>query len=214
MRNNRGKNRDSITVTISKFSINYDYRCPFARNLNEHVVAALEEGEPYEVEFLPFNLSQVHVEEGDPAIWDDPDRAGDRLANEVGYIVSQEFPDRFLKVHLDLFAIRHDRGASLRDRSEIAKVLAEHGIDAEAVFAKVEAGTYAHRMREIHEDQVDRLAVFGVPTVFNGDRAAFVRVMKRPADSSEKPQEVVERMLDQVFGHPEFNEVKHTRVDR
>ena len=201
-------------MTISKFSINYDYRCPFARNLNEHVVAVLEEGEPYEVEFLPFNLSQVHVEEGDPAIWDDPDRAGDRLANEVGYIVSQQFPDKFLKVHLDLFAIRHDRGASLRDHSEIAKVLAEHGIDAEAVFSQVDAGIYAQRMREMHEDQVERLAVFGVPTVFDGEKAAFVRVMKRPAESSEKPKEGVGRMLEQVFGHPEFNEVKHTRLDR
>ncbi|MDA8102500.1 MAG: DsbA family protein [Nitrospiraceae bacterium] len=201
-------------MTISKFSINFDYRCPFARNLNEHVVAALEEGAGYDVEFLPFNLSQVHVEEGEPAIWDDPDRAGDRLANEVGYIVSQQFPDKFLKVHLDLFAIRHDRGASLRDRTEIAKVLSNHGIDAEAVLSQVDEGIYSKRLREIHEDQVERLAVFGVPTVFDGERAAFVRVMKRPADSSEKPQDVVGRMLEQVFGHPEFNEVKHTRLDR
>ncbi len=201
-------------MTISKFSINFDYRCPFARNLNEHVVAALEEGAGYEVEFLPFNLSQVHIEEGEPSIWDDPDRAGDRLANEVGYIVSQQYADKFRKVHLDLFAIRHDRGASLRDRSEIAKVLSNHGIDADAVLSQVDEGTHAKRLREIHEDQAERLAVFGVPTVFDGERAAFVRVMKRPADSSEEPRDVVDRMLDQVFGHPEFNEVKHTRLER
>ena len=48
------------------FSINWDYRCPFARNGNEHVMAALEGGADYDVTFVAFSLNQVHVDEGEP----------------------------------------------------------------------------------------------------------------------------------------------------
>ncbi len=48
------------------FAVTWDYRCPFARNAHEHVVAGLEAGADWEVDFLPFSLNQMHVEEGDP----------------------------------------------------------------------------------------------------------------------------------------------------
>ena len=56
-----------------EIAVSFDYRCPFARNAHEHLVTALSGGADWEVDFVPFSLSQVHVEEGQPAVWDDPD---------------------------------------------------------------------------------------------------------------------------------------------
>ena len=201
-------------MTIDKFSINYDYLCPFARNLNEHVAQAITQGAPFEVEFVPFNLSQVHVEDGDPPIWEDPDKAADLVANEVGYIVSQLIPDRFLDVHIGLFALRHDEGKSLKNRDEIAKVLVAQGVDESEIFAALDEHRYSERVRDLHEEQVQKLQIFGVPTVFDGERAAFVRIMKRPTQSQEDSVTVLSRILDQVFNHAELNEIKHTHLDR
>ena len=200
--------------TSFAFSINYDYRCPFARNLNEHVVEALKSDPDLTVTFVPFNLSQVHVDEGNPPIWEDPDKSLDLLANEVGYIVSELFPEKFPEVHLSIFGIRHELRKSLKDRTELAKVLVAHGVDESEVFQAVDQHTYSDKVRALHEDQAQRLEVFGVPTIFDDEKAAFVRVMNRPSESSESSKELVLRILNQIFCYPEINELKHTRLDR
>ena len=50
-----------------EFSVNWDYRCPFARNAHEHVMAGLEAGADWDVTYVAFSLNQAHVEEGQPA---------------------------------------------------------------------------------------------------------------------------------------------------
>ena len=47
-----------------QFAVSFDYRCPFARNAHESVVAGLEAGRDWDVTFVPFSLDQMHVEEG------------------------------------------------------------------------------------------------------------------------------------------------------
>ena len=58
----------------ASFSVTWDYRCPFARNAHEHVLTGLEAGADWDVTFSAFSLDQAHVEEGQPAVWDVPDR--------------------------------------------------------------------------------------------------------------------------------------------
>ncbi len=201
-------------MTFQSFSINYDYRCPYARNLNEYAVEALRLGVPYEIKFVPFNLSQVHVEEGAPPIWDDPEMIPILMANEIGYIVSQLAPDRFLDVHLALFSLRHDEAKNLKDRDEVTKILVTQGVDASKVFDAFDSRRFSNLVRELHEDQVDRLQVFGVPTLFHGQTAAFVRIMERPSQSEKSVVSVLDRVIEQVFEHSELNEIKHTSLDR
>src|ERR1700678_362402 len=78
-RNGRGRPRVLVAMTTS-FAVTYDYRCPFARNAHEHLVTALRSGADWDVDFVPFSLSQIHDEEGDVPVWEDPDRASDLLA--------------------------------------------------------------------------------------------------------------------------------------
>ena len=59
---------------MTPFSVTWDYRCPFARNAHEHLVAGLAGGADWDVTFVPFSLSQVHVPEGGTPVWDDRTR--------------------------------------------------------------------------------------------------------------------------------------------
>jgi len=201
-------------VTARHFSVNWDYRCPFARNAHEHLVVALQAGAPFEVEFLPFSLSQAHVEEGGTSVWDDPGAKADLLAGQVGIVVRDRYPEQFLRAHLALFALRHDRGGELRDSSALASVLESEGIKAGDVFEQVESGWPLEALRKSHESSVADHHAFGVPTFISGDEAVFVRIMTRPEGDSATAIATIERILDLLEGHVELNEFKRTSIPR
>lgn len=194
------------------FGITYDYRCPFARNAHEHVIAALRVGADWDVDFVPFSLSQVHVEEGDTPVWEDEDRSSELLALDTSLVVAERFPDRFLDVHEALFASRHDQARDLRDRNVVMDVLDSNGVDAAQVTAILKDGSIRKEVRRRHETCVTNHQVFGVPTIITGDKAAFVRIMNRPRGDATLARATIDRVLDLVGGHPEINEVKHTSV--
>ncbi len=192
----------------------YDYRCPFARNAHEHLAVALRAGAEWDIEFVPFSLSQTHVEEGGTPVWDDPSKAPDLLAMEASLVVRDDFPDRFLDVHLGLFTARHDRSLDLRDESVIRGVLTSAGVDAGEVLDAVADGSPRDVFRKAHETAVTEYQVFGVPTFIVGDKAAFVRIMSRPGNDASQARSTIDAVLALFDGHPELNEFKHTTVER
>ncbi len=138
----------------TSFGVTYDYRCPFARNAHEHVITALKAGTDWEVDFVPFSLSQVHVEEGGVPVWEDEDRSPELLALEASLVVADRFPDRFLDVHEALFAARHDYARDLRDRKVVMDVLRSNGVDDTEVSAILEDGSIRKEVRRRHEASV------------------------------------------------------------
>lgn len=204
-------------TTSRSFSVTWDYRCPFARNAHEHVVAALQAGAPWQVRFVPFSLNQAHVEDGGTDVWDDPAQAANLLAGQVGIVVRDRFPDQFLAVHDALFAARHDEGRDLRHPDVLKAVLTEQGVDAEAVFKEIDDGGPLDTFRKEHEQSVSESRVFGVPTFStpdNPERAIFVRLMNRPQGDAALAASTIERVLDLVDGFPELNEFKATSIPR
>jgi hypothetical protein len=201
-------------MDTARFSVTYDYRCPFARNGHEHVLAGLEAGASWDVTFLPFSLSQVHVPEGGTPVWDDPAKAKDLLAMAAGVVVRDRFADRFPAAHLGLFAARHDRSADLRDVEVVRSVLTEAGVPADEVLAEVASGWPIEEMRRAHESAVNDHEVFGVPTFVVGDTAVFVRIMTRPEGDTKGSRALVDRVLDMITDEPEINEFKHTTLSR
>jgi hypothetical protein len=197
-----------------RFSVTWDYRCPFARNFVEHVLDGLEDGAPWDVRFLPFSLDQVHVEEGEIDAWRNPAACRSLLAGQLGVALRDRWPDVFLTAHRALFACRHDRGCDLRDEAVLRQVLSDSGLDPEAVFAEVAAGWPLETFRKEHDDVVVQHRVFGVPTVIVDDRAVFVRVMHRPHGDGAEARRTVERVLELLTGWPELNEFKHTLIPR
>jgi hypothetical protein len=199
---------------MTDFAVTWDYRCPFARNAHEHIIEGLRGGADWNVTFVPFSLGQVHVEQGEPDVWDRPESDSGLLALQAAVVVRDRFPDRFLDVHEALFALRHDEGRHLEDEAEIRKVLADRGVDVEAVFAEIESGAALTTVRDEHTGAATDSEVWGVPTFVNGDKAVFVRLMDRPQGDGELARRTIDRVVDLLVGFPELNEFKHTSLSR
>jgi predicted DsbA family dithiol-disulfide isomerase len=199
-------------VKIPPFSVTYDYRCPFARNAHEHLFAALRSGAGWDVEVVPFSLTQSHLEERDTPVWEDESRSRDLLAVEAGLVVKELAPESFSSVHLALFAARHDEGRDLREAEVVKDVLAANDLDPARVFESISEGWPRAAFRKAHEAAVAEHAVFGVPTFIVDDDAVFVRIMSRPGDDPESSVDVIEQVMRLMVETPELNEVKHTRI--
>lgn len=192
-----------------QFAVSFDYRCPFARNGHESVVQGLREGRDWDVRFLPFSLDQVHVEEGEPPVWErDPEVWGTGVSALLwGIAVRDNFPDHFFDWHVAAFAARHDEGRKIAKTEVLADVATSVGLDADAVAAEVQSGRPLKVLADEHSEAVKRWRMFGVPTFIVGERAVFVRVMDR------KNPDDVERVLD-LLEWTDLNEFKHTSVPR
>jgi hypothetical protein len=194
------------------FAITFDYLCPFARNANEHVTAALRAGADWDVSFVPYSLAQGHVDEGEPAVWerDAREEVSGLLALQVGLTVRDEHPDVFLDVHDALFAARHDEGLDIKDPAVLNRVLDRAGLDADEVLDQARTGRATKTVQVEHEAAVDQHAVWGVPTFIAGDRAVFARLLDRPEGDSTVAVRRIGTVLDLVEGELELHEFKQT----
>jgi hypothetical protein len=201
-------------VTDTSFGITWDYRCPYARNAHEHVVEALRAGAPWDVRFVPFSLDQAHVPEGGAPVWDAPDRYPGLLANAVGIVLRDRYPDQFFAAHVALFTARHDQSRDLRGRDVVAEVLTEQGVDPTAVFEAIDDGWPYEAFRKEHEASVAEHRVFGVPTFLVGDRATFVRLLTRPSGDTALASRTIEQVIELMTRSPALNEFKDTSIPR
>lgn len=190
-------------------AVTFDYRCPFARNGHEAVINAVRDGAALDVRYLPFSLDQVHVEEGEPPVWErDPSEWGTGVtALLYGIAVRDAFPDHFLDAHLALFAQRHDHGKKLGHEDVLKEAVASVGLDADEVAAEVWSGRPLKTLAAEHTEAVERWAVFGVPTVIEGEEAVFIRFMERGRADDFL------RALD-LLDWTRLNEFKRTRIPR
>ena len=196
------------------FAITYDYRCPFARIAHLHLVEALRTGVDWDVTFVPFSLRQMHVEEGEAPVWDEPEKDTGLLALQVSTVVRDRVPDSFLDLHQRLFDLRHVDDGDLRDRGALEGVLRDLDIDPTKVFDAIDEGCPLTTVRDAHEGAAASHGVWGVPTFVVGDDAVFVRLMEGPTGDPADSVRAIERVLDLVVEWPQLNEFKHTRVRR
>ena len=200
-------------MPLPAFAVTYDYRCPFARNAHEHLIAALMAGSGWQVTFSPFSLGQAHVEAGEVPVWENPTEAPNLLAIEASLVVRDRYPERFLDLHGALFTARHDEGRDLRDLEVIRGILKESAIDADEVLAQVALGWPRALFRTEHESMVDDHQVFGVPTfVLPGGDGVFVRLMTRPQGDGTVAKKTIETVIGLIDQHQEINEFKHTTI--
>jgi protein-disulfide isomerase-like protein with CxxC motif len=198
---------------MRRFTITFDYLCPFARNASEVVVHALQAGAPFEVDFRAFSLSQAHLDEGAPPVWAAEPPPSGVLALQWGLAIRDELPDGFHAAHLALFAARHDHGRSLNDPEVLRDAVAAAGLDPDEVEKLVMGGRPAGALAADHTWAVDQHRGFGVPTFVTPQRAVFVRLMQRPA-SPQAARDTLERLISMVDDWPDLNEFKTTRIPR
>jgi hypothetical protein len=202
-------------MPLPSFAVTWDYRCPFARNAHEHLIAGLQAGADWDVTFVPFSLNQAHVEEGDPDVWDDPSKSSALLAMEVGIVARDTLTrEQFLQVHQALFTARHDEGRDIREEGVLRGILEEQGVNPAPIFNAIAEGWPLETFRKEHERSVADHQVFGVPTFIVNDQAVFVRLMNRPKGDGVIAKDAVERAVSLATGWPELNEFKHTSIPR
>ena len=189
-----------------RFEVTFDYLCPFARNLNEAVVAGVSNGRDWQPAFRAFSLAQVHVDDG-PDVWDAPERRSGVLALQWGIAVRDRWPASFPAAHLALFAARHDQGRDINDERVLSEAVAGAGVDPDAVAAAVASGVPAATLGDEHMRAVAEHSVFGVPTLLVGEEAVFVRLMTRGSVDD------LQRALDLVTWS-DLNEFKRTSIPR
>jgi xanthine/CO dehydrogenase XdhC/CoxF family maturation factor len=198
---------------VTNFSVNWDYRCPFARNAHEHLMAGLRDGAAWDVTFEPFSLSQVHVPEGGTPVWEDPAKAKDLLALASGVVVRDTADAAtFLDAHEALFRARHDEGLDLRLPDVVAGVLDGVGLAGREIVEQAQSGAPFEEIRRAHEEAVTKWETFGVPTFVVGDRAVFVRLMSRPQGDAALARRTIDGVLGLFETLPDLNEFKHTSL--
>lgn len=194
-----------------QFAVTWDYRCPFARNAHEALVNGLKSGDrDWDVRFWPFSLDQVHVEEGETPVWErglDETGMGGVRALLWGIAVRDAFPEKFLDFHSAVFVARHDDGQKIQDEPVLRQVAESVGLDPDAVAEEVASGRPLKALEAEHTEAVDRYAVFGVPTVIEGEEAVFVRIMER-GNVDDLAQAI------DLVGSTRLNEFKRTKIPR
>lgn len=198
---------------LPPFAVTYDYRCPFARNAHEHLVAGLRAGADWDVTFLPFSLGQVHVAEGDTPVWENPAAGPTLLPALVSLVVRDDFNPQFLDLHEALFRARHDDGRDLRDAAVVADIVKTAGLDDDTVMDTAGRPETLQHYRNIHETAVREHKVFGVPTFIIGEAAVFVRLQHRPEGDAKEAIRSIERVVE-LSEWSDLNEFKWTSVRR
>lgn len=198
---------------MTAFSLNFDYRCPGTYVVHDNVLDGLAAGADWDITFQPFSLGQVHVADGELAIWDRPGDDSGLAALQVAVTVRDRHPDAFLAVHRGLFELRHRRGARL-ERRQIDAVLDASGISPADIWPHIDDGSALDVVQREHTDQVKHHQVFGVPTFVVGDQAVFVRLDELSDGDGELAVRRIARILDLITGAPDLNEFKHTSLTR
>lgn len=194
-------------------TITFDYLCPFARIASEMAIKALAAGAPFDITFRGFSLSEAHNEEGDTPVWDREAPPSGVLALQWGLAVRDHDPERFHDAHLAIFSARHDHGRDINDPAVLREAVTSAGVDADKVEQLVAEGGPRRALAMDHTWAVETHKVFGVPTFIDGQRAVFVRLMRRLEDPAEA-RRTLERLMDLVTGWPDLNEFKASQIPR
>jgi protein-disulfide isomerase len=193
------------------FGLTFDYRCPFARLVHDHVVEGLRTGADWNVTFLPFCLGQAHVEYGEQDIWETPERDSGLLALQLAISLRDLQPDSLLNYHQAMFNYRHVSGGNLNDRAKITSIIESAGGNAIQAFADVESGRTLGVVREEHTKYVNSHEVWGTPTFVVEDKAVFVRLLDHAHGDGAIARRTIDRILDDIEW-PILNEFKHTSI--
>lgn len=147
------------------------------------------------VEWRTFSLKEVNKEEDEPS-WLEAESTASLsvLAQALAHAARAVDFDRY---HHAVFEAMHGEERRLGEDDFLA-LAAEAGVDVEAF--KADRGQWVARVGGEHYDAVERLGVYGTPTVVLDGAAAYLRLAEVPR--SEKEAMAVVDGLDVIASSP------------
>ena len=204
------------SVPMTDFAVTWDYRCPFARNAHEHVIAGLRAGPTGTCASCRSRSARCTWPRASPTSGSGPTTTAACSPCRPASWCATASPTRFLDVHRALFAAPPRRGQAPARTAEVRRVLAEARRRRRRRVRRDRLGGAAlDRVREEHTAAADDHEVWGVPTFISGD-AGRLRPAHGPAPGRRRgaPRRTIERVVDLLAGFPELNEFKHTSLKR
>ncbi len=145
-------------------------------------------GQPIEVDWQPFSLSQVNNKDGDN-VWERPDVISGEdpilLAHKAGLAVKRQGREAFEAYFMALLKARHEDKADLNDQAVIDAAGDVAGIDMARFREDIADPELLRELAESHTKAVDEYGAFGVPTfIFDNGNFAFLKMFIPPDEQS------------------------------
>ena len=157
-------------------------------------LAKVEEsiGEPVDVDWQPFCLSQVNQDKGpDYKVWEQPGvlDGSDNvlLAHQAGLAAKRQGKEAFQAFFITLLRARHEDKKDLNDSEVIYQAVRDSGIDQARFREDVADPELLKELAESHTKAVEEVGAFGVPTfVFPSGKSAFLKMFVPPDEQAEE----------------------------
>ena len=201
-------------MTLS-FAVTWDYRCPFARIVHDHVVEGLLDGADWDVTFVPFSLGQVHVDEGELPDLGAP-RRRHRPAGPAGRRGGARHRPRPLPARAPgaLRGPPRRRGPASATRPSSASCSPRTASTPTPCSPRSPPGEPLETVRDEHEPPRSRTSTCGAcPPSSPAAGPPSCASWTCPVDAADARRSI-ERVVDLLTGWPELNEFKHTSLDR
>ena len=169
-------------------------------------LAKVEEvtGEAVEIDWQPFALAQVNVDEGaeynvweQPAILDGSDKT--LLAHQAGLAAKRQGKEAFQSFFITLLKARHEDKVDLNDASVITEAAKSSGLDLARFREDLVDPDLLKQLGESHTKAVEEHGAFGVPTfVFPNGNAAFLKMFIPPDEQAAEIYETLFKTMSEI----------------
>ncbi len=176
-------------------------------------LAKVEEstGEPVEIDWQPFSLSQVNSKEGpDYKVWEQPGILDGTdhtlLAHQAGLAAKRQGKEAFQAFFITLLRARHEDKKDLNDPDVIYDAVRSSGLDQARFREDVADPELLRELAESHTRAVEEVGAFGVPTfVFPSGKSAFLKMFVPP---DEQAKDIYDTMFKAMSDFPHVGEFK------
>lgn len=176
--------KDSLDRSPIHLDVYYDYTCPFVYNVAIWLQAVKQEmGPNLLIHWRYFSLEQVNNRVGPQwKLWEQPDTYTSRglrafWAAEAALRQGEAAFDRF---HMALIKARHEQQQNIADITVLTGIAKGAGLDTSRFQQDITDRKLLNALAESHIAAVEKLGVFGTPTLVFPEGQAFYLKMSAP----------------------------------
>ena len=155
-----------------KFSIYYDFRCPFANNMTNFLGKAQSQGISLDITWFPFSLELNNVRK---------ENSNQNKVNLNAFVfvewVQSKYPDKTFEVIREIFKARHQLGNDHNSLTTLENIVLSCRLGRIAIQDILEDKRLYDSVEKKHFNGI-KLGVFGGPTLaYDDNNIVFVKML-------------------------------------